>query len=140
MYGCKLLCAAPDHAASTYPDSYAGVIDVDLSSVVPDHHIPVDKVLCVCAGISASMSVCVFAHQTSPSVLNSVCVESYHTATLPLRSGMLNVVVPLPTQYVVPITANNAAYVVLDTAAPSRISQLVGATAVDQILISHVIH
>jgi len=61
------------------------------------------------------------------------------TAILPCRSGILNVVEPFQTQYVVPITVNRFAYVVLLTALPSHISQFVGDVDVVQIRISHVI-
>lgn len=42
-------------------------------------------------------------------------------------SGMLNVVLPSPAPYVVPIAERSAAYVVRDTAEPSQMSQPVGA-------------
>lgn len=71
------------------------------------------------------MSVCVSAPHVLPSVTN---VPAFlPTGTLPVRSGRLNVVDPSPTPYVVEVIANNAAYVVLETAAPLASNHPVGA-------------
>lgn len=71
------------------------------------------------------MSVCVSAPHVLPSVTK---VPAFlPTGTLPVRSGRLNVVDPSPTPYVVEVIANNAAYVVLDTAAQLARSHHVGA-------------
>lgn len=52
---------------------------------------------------------------------------STQTETRPLASGRLNVVVQLPAPYDTPVMANNAEYVVLETAVPSHRSHPEGA-------------
>ena len=59
-------------------------------------------------------------------MLKSVSSISKPTVVLPLILGKLNVVLPSPEPYLVPITANNSAYSVLLIACPLHSSQFVG--------------
>lgn len=79
--------------------------------------------LCACSGISLSCK----AWDASPPVAPSRSNTDVPTATLPERSGRLNVVLPSPVPYRVPIAANRSEYVVRETAEPSHIRYPEGA-------------
>lgn len=56
-----------------------------------------------------------------------------------MKFGIPKVVDPSPTPYVVPMTANNEAYVALDTTDQSHTNHHAGGVATGHIRISHVI-
>lgn len=84
---------------------------------------PCDGTVWPCSGISAESRTCVSSPPTPP----SKWVEDVPMATRPERSGRLNVVVPSPVPYVVPISSNSVEYVVRDTAEPSHSRNPLGA-------------
>tara|TARA_R100000152_G_C6586183_1_gene48282 strand:- start:126 stop:431 length:306 start_codon:yes stop_codon:yes gene_type:complete len=66
----------------------------------------------------------------APPVLAKDIESDFPTGILSVKLGTLKVEDPSPVPYVVPITANKAEYVLLDTAAPSQFRYPVGALAV----------
>src|SRR6185312_2434704 len=72
----------------------------------------------LCAGISGMVSVCAASPPLVPGAYPRGLLAP--SGNRPLRSGRLNVVLLSPMPYWVLIAANNAAYVVRDTACPAH--------------------
>ena len=92
----------------------------------------------LCVGISAVVSVCVFAPHVSASVSNSVCICISSTGILPLRFGTLKVLEPSQTPYVVDMIAKGLNTLLYSLFAQSQRRNHVRAVLVLHILISPV--